>query len=210
MKTQEQLSNEISDETTYNSLIKALGLLLEAKDQLNTADNNNAKDEWMGDIPVTSLEVGELAYNIKNMLGIPLNQDEIDFYEQQPKVNIMPNSKPAEKSAIPTLQSKDNLGLHSAVNGLYLAIEKDDLETALKYVGWIEDITRTYADPRSEAHDHLHFFSQVQALYSAIDVEDNHQVIEIINKISSIANDGIKQAKFDNKFNEEWDTPHNQ
>lgn len=204
MKTQEQLSNEISDETTYNSLIKALGLLLEAKDQLNTADNNNAKDEWMGDIPVTSLEVGEQAYTLKKMLGIPFNQFEIDMYEDQPKV------EPAEKSATPTIQSKDNLGLHNAVDGLYLAIEKNDLETALKYVRWIEDITRTYADPRSEAHDHLHFFDQVQALYSAIDAEDEHKTKEIINKISSITNNGIKQAKFDNKFNEEWDASHNQ
>lgn len=206
MKSQEQLSNEIADETTYNSLIKALGLLLEAKDQLDTADGNNAKDEWMSDIPVTSLEVGEQAYTLKKMLGIPLNQVEIDFYEHQPETN----QKPAEKSETPTIQSKDNLGLHNAVDGLYLAIEKDDLETALKYVRWIADITRTYADPRSEAHDHLHFFDQVKALYSAIDVEDNHQVNEIINKISSIANDGIERTKFDNKFNEEWDASHNQ
>lgn len=204
MKSQEQLSNEIADENTYNSLIKALGLLLEAKDQLDTADNNNAKDEWMGDIPVTSLEVGEQAYTLKKMLGIPFNQFEIDMYEDQPKV------EPAEKSATPTIQSKDNLGLHNAVDGLYLAIEKNDLETALKYVRWIEDITRTYADPRSEAHDHLHFFDQVQALYSAIDDEDEHKTKEIINKISSITNNGIKQAKFDNKFNEEWDASHNQ
>lgn len=204
MKTQEQLSNEIADENTYNSLIKALGLLLEAKDQLDTADNNNAKDEWMGDVPVTSLEVGEQAYTLKKMLGIPFNQFEIDMYEDQPKV------EPAEKSATPTIQSKDNLGLHNAVDGLYLAIEKNNLETALNYVRWIEDITRTYADPRSEAHDHLHFFDQVQSLYSAIDIEDNHQVNEIINKISSVANDGIERAKFDNKFNEEWDTSHNQ
>ncbi|MCZ9311616.1 hypothetical protein PAF15_06640 [Weissella koreensis] len=201
MKTQEQLSNEIADETTYNSLIKALSLLLEAKDQLNTADNNNAKDEWMGDIPTIGSEIGEQAYNLKNMLGIPLNQDEIDYYAQPES-----NKKPVTSA----IQSEDNLGLHIAVNGLYLAIEKDDLETALKYVGWIENITRTYADPRSEAHDHLHFFSQVQALYSAIDVEDNHQVNKIINKISAIANDGIKRAKFDNKFNEEWNASHNQ
>ena len=126
MKTQEQLSNEIADETTHNSLIKALAHLVEAKELLDTADNNNAKDEWMGDIPVASLEVGEQAYNIKNMLGIPLNQDEINFYEKQPKVNSMPTSKPAKKTAIPNEELNDSYGIVDLAFNVVRAGNKQD------------------------------------------------------------------------------------
>ncbi|AEJ23946.1 hypothetical protein WKK_05375 [Weissella koreensis KACC 15510] len=68
------------------------------------------------------------------------------------KTQEQSNNGSANNVATPTIQSEDGLGLHQAVNGLYLAIEKNDLETAFKYTDWIKDVARDYANPDSEAN----------------------------------------------------------
>lgn len=217
-KTDKQYEDEHNDEVTLHSLIKALGLLVEAKELLDKAEWHNAKDEWMGDIPVMSIEIQEQAHNLKKLLGVPVDAYDTELFSigqtpASPKnakgEYVQENDEPAEKSDAP-VQSNDSLGLHSAVDDLYMAIEKDDLETALKYVKWIEDTTRSYSDPRSEAHDHLNLFEQMQELYSAINAENKAQANEVIHTISNIADKGIKDARFDNEFEKEWGASHKQ
>lgn len=55
-------------------------------------------------------------------------------------------------------QPNDPMGLYDATGKLYKAIESKNIEMALAHVKYMEEIARTYADPRSAAHDPLNLF----------------------------------------------------
>lgn len=53
-------------------------------------------------------------------------------------------------------QPNDPMGLYDATGKLYKAIESKDIEVALSHVKYMEEIARTYADPRSAALHTIH------------------------------------------------------
>ena len=99
-------------------------------------------------------------------------------------------------------QPNDPMGLYDATGKLYKAIEGKDIETALVHVKYMEEIARTYADPRSAAHDPFNLFELTEKLNGAIDAEDNSEANDVLAELAEKVQDGMKRAKADREFNE--------
>lgn len=111
MKDKAQYQADYDDSVTLNSLIKALGLLVESRELLDTADMHNANDDWMGEIPTISSDVQETAYNLKKLLGVPLNPEDIELFID------LPAKIKAERAETSTNQSKDENKVITPING---------------------------------------------------------------------------------------------
>lgn len=104
---------------------------------------------------------------------------------------------------VPTSQQpNDPMGLYDATGKLYKAIEGKDIETALAHVKYMEEIARTYADPRSAAHDPFNLLELTEKLNSAIDAEDKSGANDVLAELAEKVQDGLKRAKADREFNE--------
>lgn len=99
-------------------------------------------------------------------------------------------------------QPNDPMGLYDATGKLYKAIESKDIEKALTHVKYMEEIARTYADPRSAAHDAFNLFELTEKLNGAIDAEDKSQANDVLAELAEKVQDGLKRAKADREFNE--------
>ena len=99
-------------------------------------------------------------------------------------------------------QPNDPMGLYDATGKLYKAIEGKDIETALAHVKYMEEIARTYADPRSAAHDPFNLFELTEKLNGAIDAEDKSGANDVLAELAEKVQDGMKRAKADREFNE--------
>ena len=99
-------------------------------------------------------------------------------------------------------QPNDPMGLYDATGKLYKAIESKDIETALAHVKYMEEIARTYADPRSAAHDPFNLLELTEKLNSAIDAEDKSEANDVLAELAEKVQDGMKRAKADREFNE--------
>ncbi|WP_135468685.1 hypothetical protein [Weissella confusa] len=99
-------------------------------------------------------------------------------------------------------QPNDPMGLYDATGKLYKAIESKDIETALAHVKYMEEIARTYADPRSAAHDPFNLLELTEKLNSAIDAEDKSGANDVLAELAEKVQDGLKRAKADREFNE--------
>lgn len=99
-------------------------------------------------------------------------------------------------------QPNDPMGLYDATGKLYKAIEGKDIETALAHVKYMEEIARTYADPRSAAHDPFNLFELTEKLNGAIDAEDKSEANDVLAELAEKVQDGMKRAKADREFNE--------
>ena len=99
-------------------------------------------------------------------------------------------------------QPNDPMGLYDATGKLYKAIEGKDIETALVHVKYMEEIARTYADPRSAAHDPFNLFELTEKLNGAIDAEDKSEANDVLAELAEKVQDGMKRAKADREFNE--------
>ena len=99
-------------------------------------------------------------------------------------------------------QPNDPMGLYDATGKLYKAIESKDIETALAHVKYMEEIARTYADPRSAAHDPFNLLELTEKLNSAIDAEDKSGANDVLAELVEKVQDGLKRAKADREFNE--------
>lgn len=99
-------------------------------------------------------------------------------------------------------QTNDPMGLYDATGKLYKAIESKDIEKALTHVKYMEEIARTYADPRSAAHDPFNLFELTEKLNGAIDAEDKSQANDVLAELAEKVQDGLKRAKADREFNE--------
>ncbi|MBJ7633158.1 hypothetical protein HAU43_08710 [Weissella confusa] len=99
-------------------------------------------------------------------------------------------------------QPNDPMGLYDATGKLYQAIEGKDIETALAHVKYMEEIARTYADPRSAAHDPFNLFELTEKLNGAIDAEDKSGANDVLAELAEKVQDGMKRAKADREFNE--------
>lgn len=99
-------------------------------------------------------------------------------------------------------QPNDPMGLYNATGKLYKAIESKDIEKALTHVKYMEEIARTYADPRSAAHDPFNLFELTEKLNGAIDAEDKSQANDVLAELAEKVQDGLKRAKADREFNE--------
>lgn len=99
-------------------------------------------------------------------------------------------------------QPNDPMGLYDATGKLYKAIESKDIEKALTHVKYMEEIARTYADPRSAAHDPFNLFELTEKLNGAIDAEDKSQANDVLAELAEKVQDGLKRAKADREFNE--------
>ena len=96
----------------------------------------------------------------------------------------------------------DPLGLYDATGKLYKAIESKDIEGALSHVKYMEEIARTYADPRSAAHDPFNLLELTEKLNSAIDAEDKSGANDVLAELAEKVQDGMKRTKADREFNE--------
>ena len=101
-------------------------------------------------------------------------------------------------------QPNDPMGLYDATGKLYKAIEGKDIETALAHVKYMEEIARTYADPRSAAHDPFNLFELTEKLNGAIDAEDKSVANDVLAELAEKVQDGMKRAKEDREFNENY------
>ncbi|MBJ7640268.1 hypothetical protein HAU11_01265 [Weissella confusa] len=99
-------------------------------------------------------------------------------------------------------QPNDPMGLYDATGKLYKAIESKDIEVALSHVKYMEEIARTYADPRSAAHDPFNLLELTEKLNSAIDAEDKSGANDVLAELTEKVQDGLKRAKADREFNE--------
>ena len=99
-------------------------------------------------------------------------------------------------------QPNDPMGLYDATGKLYKAIEGKDIETALAHVKYMEEIARTYADPRSAAHDPFNLLELTEKLNSAIDAEDKSGANDVLAELAEKVQDGLKRAKADRELNE--------
>ncbi|HJF38214.1 MAG TPA: hypothetical protein K8V38_05570 [Weissella cibaria] len=99
-------------------------------------------------------------------------------------------------------QPNDPMGLYDATGKLYKAIESKDIETALAHVKYMEEIARTYADPRSAAHDPFNLLELTEKLNSAIDAEDKSGANDVLAELAEKVQDGLKRTKADREFNE--------
>lgn len=99
-------------------------------------------------------------------------------------------------------QPNDPMGLYDATGKLYKAIESKDIEVALSHVKYMEEIARTYADPRSAAHDPFNLLELTEKLNSAIDAEDKGGANDVLAELAEKVQDGLKRAKADREFNE--------
>lgn len=99
-------------------------------------------------------------------------------------------------------QPNDPMGLYDATGKLYKAIESKDIETALAHVKYMEEIARTYADPRSAAHDPFNLLELTEKLNSAIDAENKSGANDVLAELVEKVQDGLKRAKADREFNE--------
>ena len=99
-------------------------------------------------------------------------------------------------------QPNDPMGLYDATGKLYKAIESKDIETALAHVKYMEEIARTYADPRSAAHDPFNLLELTEKLNSAIDAEDKSGANDVLAELAEKVQDGLKRAKEDREFKE--------
>ena len=99
-------------------------------------------------------------------------------------------------------QPNDPMGLYDATGKLYKAIESKDIEVALSHVKYMEEIARTYADPRSAAHDPFNLFELTEKLNGAIDADDKHEANDVLAELAEKVQDGLKRAKADREFNE--------
>ncbi|WP_373891755.1 hypothetical protein ACAW68_10115 [Weissella confusa] len=99
-------------------------------------------------------------------------------------------------------QPNDPMGLYDATGKLYKAIESKDIEKALTHVKYMEEIARTYADPRCAAHDPFNLFELTEKLNGAIDAEDKSQANDVLAELAEKVQDGLKRAKADREFNE--------
>lgn len=99
-------------------------------------------------------------------------------------------------------QPNDPMGLYDATGKLYKAIESKDIEVALSHVKYMEEIARTYADPRSAAHDPFNLLELTEKLNSAIDAEDKSGANDVLAELAEKVQDGLKRAKADQEFNE--------
>lgn len=99
-------------------------------------------------------------------------------------------------------QPNDPMGLYDATGKLYKAIEIKDIEMALAHVKYMEEIARTYADPRSAAHDPFNLFELTEKLNGAIDADDKSGANDVLAELAEKVQDGLKRAKVDREFNE--------
>ncbi|MBJ7639986.1 hypothetical protein [Weissella confusa] len=99
-------------------------------------------------------------------------------------------------------QPNDPMGLYDATGKLYKAIESKDIEKALTHVKYMEEIARTYADPRSAAHDPFNLFELTEKLNGAIDADDKHEANDVLAELAEKVQDGLKRARADREFNE--------
>ena len=99
-------------------------------------------------------------------------------------------------------QPNDPMGLYDATGKLYKAIEGKDIETALAHVKYMEEIARTYADPRSAAHDPFNLLELTEKLNGAIDADDKSGANDVLAELAEKVQDGLKRAKADREFNE--------
>lgn len=99
-------------------------------------------------------------------------------------------------------QPSDPMGLYDATGKLYKAIESKNIEMALAHVKYMEEIARTYADPRSAAHDPFNLFELTEKLNGAIDAEDKSEANDVLAELAEKVQDGMKRAKADREFNE--------
>ena len=99
-------------------------------------------------------------------------------------------------------QPNDPMGLYDATGKLYQAIEGKDIETALAHVKYMEEIARTYADPRSAAHDPFNLFELTEKLNGAIDADDKSGANDVLAELAEKVQGGLKRAKVDREFNE--------
>lgn len=99
-------------------------------------------------------------------------------------------------------QPNDPMGIYDATGKLYKAIESKDIEVALSHVKYMEEIARTYADPRSAAHDPFNLLELTEKLNSAIDAEDKSEANDVLAELAEKVQDGMKRAKADREFNE--------
>ena len=99
-------------------------------------------------------------------------------------------------------QPNDPMGLYDATGKLYKAIESKDIEVAQSHVKYMEEIARTYADPRSAAHDPFNLLEVTEKLNSAIDAEDKSGANDVLAELAEKVQDGLKRAKADREFNE--------
>lgn len=101
-------------------------------------------------------------------------------------------------------QQTDPMGLYDATGNLYKAIKSKDIEMALAHVKYMDEIARTYADPRSAAHDPFNLFELTEKLNSAIDAEDKSVANDVLAELAEKVQDGMKRAKADREFNENY------
>ena len=101
-------------------------------------------------------------------------------------------------------QPNDPMGLYDATGKLYKAIESKNIEMALAHVKYMEEIARTYADPRSAAHDPFNLFELTEKLNGAIDAEDKSVANDVLAELAEKVQDGMKRAKEDREFNENY------
>lgn len=101
-------------------------------------------------------------------------------------------------------QQTDPLGLYDATGNLYEAIKSKDIEMALAHVKYMDEIARTYADPRSDAHDPFNLFELTEKLNAAIDAEDKSVANDVLAELAEKVQDGMKRAKEDREFNENY------
>ncbi|MBJ7642965.1 hypothetical protein [Weissella confusa] len=99
-------------------------------------------------------------------------------------------------------QPNEPMGLYDATGKLYKAIESKNIEMALAHVKYMEEIARTYADPRSAAHDPFNLFELTEKLNGAIDAEDKSEANDVLAELAEKVRDGMKRAKADREFNE--------
>ncbi len=99
-------------------------------------------------------------------------------------------------------QPNEPMGLYDATGKLYKAIESKNIEMALAHVKYMEEIARTYADPRSAAHDPFNLFELTEKLNGAIDAEDKSEANDVLAELAEKVQDGMKRAKADREFNE--------
>ena len=99
-------------------------------------------------------------------------------------------------------QPNDPMGLYNATGKLYKAIESKNIEMALAHVKYMEEIARTYADPRSAAHDPFNLFELTEKLNGAIDADDKSGANDVLAELAEKVQGGLKRAKVDREFNE--------
>lgn len=101
-------------------------------------------------------------------------------------------------------QQTDPMGLYDATGNLYKAIKSKDIEMALAHVKYMDEIARTYADPRSDAHDPFNLFELTEKLNGAIDAEDKSVANDVLAELAEKVQDGMKRVKEDREFNENY------